>query len=54
MKPSLVAVAIASSFSATVWADAFEPATLKPSQSDFGGVGLMQMPTGRMAAEGEF
>ncbi|MGL5391012.1 MAG: YjbH domain-containing protein, partial [Shewanella sp.] len=27
---------------------------LLPSQSDFGGVGLMQMPTGRMAPEGEF
>ncbi|MBB1425226.1 YjbH domain-containing protein [Shewanella sp. SG44-2] len=25
-----------------------------PSQYDFGGVGLIQMPTGRMAAEGEF
>lgn len=25
-----------------------------PSQSDFGGVGLMQMPTARMAKEGEF
>ncbi len=27
---------------------------LPPSQSDFGGVGLMQMPTARMAPEGEF
>lgn len=54
MKPSFIAVAIASSLSANVWADAFKPATLTPSQSDFGGVGLMQMPTGRMAAEGEF
>ncbi|MDD1796050.1 YjbH domain-containing protein [Enterovibrio sp. ZSDZ42] len=26
----------------------------KPTQSDFGGVGLMQMPTGRVAPEGEF
>ncbi|MEZ8028833.1 YjbH domain-containing protein [Enterovibrio norvegicus] len=25
-----------------------------PTQSDFGGVGLMQMPTGRVAPEGEF
>lgn len=32
----------------------FEPNTLKVSQMDFGGVGLMQMPTGRMAKEGEF
>lgn len=27
---------------------------LKVSQTDFGGVGLMQMPSGRMAKEGEF
>ncbi|NGN98457.1 YjbH domain-containing protein [Grimontia sp. S25] len=26
----------------------------QPTQSDFGGVGLMQMPTGRVAPEGEF
>ena len=32
----------------------FEPHKLKVSQMDFGGVGLMQMPTGRMAEEGEF
>ena len=25
-----------------------------PSQSDFGGAGLLQMPSARMAAEGEF
>ena len=35
-------------------ADEFSYPTLLPSQSDFGGVGLMQMPTGRMAPEGEF
>jgi len=29
-------------------------ATAAPSQSDFGGVGLMQMPTARMSQEGEF
>ncbi|GGA98991.1 YjbH domain-containing protein [Agarivorans gilvus] len=29
-------------------------ATAAPSQSDFGGVGLMQMPTARMSPEGEF
>ncbi|MGR5291115.1 YjbH domain-containing protein [Vibrio alginolyticus] len=41
---------------ALVWAQdiPFETPTLQPSQSDFGGVGLMQMPTGRMAPEGEF
>ncbi|WP_140355975.1 YjbH domain-containing protein, partial [Vibrio parahaemolyticus] len=32
----------------------FEAPPLKPSQMDYGGVGLMQMPTGRMAPEGEF
>ncbi|WP_394145895.1 YjbH domain-containing protein [Vibrio atypicus] len=31
----------------------FSTPTLKPSQMDFGGVGLIQMPTGRMAPEGE-
>ncbi|HBC3867839.1 MULTISPECIES: YjbH domain-containing protein [Vibrio] len=41
---------------ALVWAQEipFEAPSLQPSQSDFGGVGLMQMPTGRMAPEGEF
>ena len=37
-----------------VSADEFSYPTLLPSQSDFGGVGLMQMQTGRMAPEGEF
>ena len=37
-----------------VTADEFSYPTLLVSQSDFGGVGLMQMPTGRMAPEGEF
>lgn len=52
--PSLIAAAVTLALTSTVKADAFKPATLTPSQSDFGGVGLMQMPTGRMAAEGEF
>ncbi len=41
---------------ALVWAQdmPFEAPPLRPSQMDFGGVGLMQMPTGRMAPEGEF
>ncbi|MGF1747106.1 YjbH domain-containing protein [Vibrio cionasavignyae] len=57
--PSLLALAISSALtgsvlSSAVFADPFEPAILTPSQSDFGGVGLMQMPTGRMAREGEF
>lgn len=32
----------------------FSYPALQASSSDFGGVGLMQMPTGRMAPEGEF
>lgn len=32
--------------------DSFSP--ILPTQSDFGGVGLLQMPTARMAPEGEF
>jgi hypothetical protein len=32
----------------------FEQTEFKPSQMNFGGVGLMQMPTARMAPEGEF
>ncbi|WP_329347148.1 YjbH domain-containing protein [Vibrio natriegens] len=41
---------------ALVWSQdvPFEAPPLQPSQMDFGGVGLMQMPTGRMAPEGEF
>jgi hypothetical protein len=35
-------------------ADSFSPTTLQTSQSDFGGVGLMQMPTGRAAPDGNF
>ncbi|EHY1015807.1 TPA: YjbH domain-containing protein [Vibrio vulnificus] len=35
-------------------ASELETVTLRPSQTDFGGVGLMQMPSGRMAKEGEF
>ena len=32
----------------------FQSSIFTPSQSDFGGVGLLQMPTGRMAEEGAF
>lgn len=41
---------------ALVWAQdvPFEAPSLTPSQSDFGGAGLMQMPSGRMSEEGEF
>jgi len=46
---SLVALAVASACQAETW-----PAPVGPSQSDFGGVGLLQTPTARMAREGEF
>ena len=36
------------------YADEFSYPEFRPSQSDFGGVGLIQMPTGRAAPEGEF
>ncbi|MFS1413872.1 hypothetical protein BCU70_19725 [Vibrio sp. 10N.286.49.C2] len=51
---TLLSVLTSAALSQQAAADPFEPATLIPSQSDFGGVGLMQMPTGRMAREGEF
>ncbi|ELR63787.1 Putative outer membrane lipoprotein YmcA [Photobacterium marinum] len=35
-------------------ADEFSYPAFKPSQTDFGGVGLIQMPSARMAPEGEF
>jgi hypothetical protein len=50
--PTLVALSIMAQYSAH--ADEFSAPTLKPSQYDFGGVGLIQMPTARMSAEGEF
>ncbi len=46
---SLVALAVTSACHAETW-----PEPIGPSQSDFGGVGLMQTPTARMAKEGEF
>jgi hypothetical protein len=39
---------------ATAQGNEFHLHILKPSQYDFGGVGLIQMPSGRMAGEGEF
>ena len=50
--PRLSLIALLVSFAAHADADIFEP--LGPSQSDFGGVGLLQMPTARMAKTGEF
>lgn len=51
-KLSTIALALLPLFH--VQADEFSYPILKASQTDFGGVGLMQMPTGRMAPEGEF
>ncbi|MDN3614806.1 YjbH domain-containing protein [Vibrio gallaecicus] len=48
------ALLMTNSFSANAESDPFDHPELKTSQMDFGGVGLMQMPTGRMAPEGEF
>ncbi|MFQ2792565.1 YjbH domain-containing protein [Aeromonas caviae] len=50
--PRLSLIALLVSFATHADADIFEP--LGPSQSDFGGVGLLQMPTARMAKTGEF
>lgn len=49
---SLLSIAVVSSFQTS--SAGFDYPELKPSQMDFGGTGLMQMPTGRMAPEGEF
>ncbi len=49
-----LSLASLSSLTAGAADDPFLPARLTPSFSDFGGTGLMQMPTGRNAAEGEF
>ncbi|AHG19860.1 membrane protein [Chania multitudinisentens RB-25] len=46
---SLVALSVASACQAASY-----PAPLGPSQTDFGGAGLLQTPTARMAKEGEF
>ncbi|SUI75323.1 YjbH domain-containing protein [Shewanella morhuae] len=51
-KLSAIALALLPLFHAQ--ADELSYPPLLASQSDFGGVGLMQMPTGRMAPEGEF
>ena len=49
---SLLTMSLWLSFS--THADEFDYPDFIPSQSDFGGVGLMQMPSGRMAPVGEF
>jgi len=38
----------------TAYASVLQPVSLRPSQTDFGGTGLIQMPSGRMADEGDF
>ncbi|XNM56977.1 YjbH domain-containing protein [Escherichia coli] len=45
---SLLALGISTACSGETY-----PAPIGPSQSDFGGVGLLQTPTARMAREGE-
>ncbi|MEJ2767028.1 YjbH domain-containing protein [Photobacterium sp. MCCC 1A19761] len=51
---SLSALSLAILPAASTQADDFSYPVLTPSQTDFGGVGLIQMPSGRMAEEGEF
>lgn len=53
MRLSLLSISISSLFLSSI-ALAESDATWKTSQSDFGGTGLLQTPTGRMASEGEF
>ncbi|MGF1703705.1 YjbH domain-containing protein [Photobacterium makurazakiensis] len=54
VKTSLSAITLAMLPVLSTQADEFSYPTFIPSQSDFGGVGLIQMPTGRSAKEGEF
>ncbi|MGF1872909.1 YjbH domain-containing protein [Photobacterium indicum] len=54
LKTSLSAITLAMLPVLHVQADDYSYPVLTPSQSDFGGVGLIQMPTGRSAPEGEF
>ncbi len=54
LKTSLSAITLAMLPILHVQADDYSYPVLTPSQSDFGGVGLIQMPTGRSAPEGEF
>ncbi|MEI8631081.1 YjbH domain-containing protein [Vibrio sp. PP-XX7] len=49
----MISVAVIGSTSVTSYADEFSPPPLIHSQSDFGGVGLMQMPSARMMPDGE-
>ncbi|VEB51451.1 lipoprotein [Salmonella enterica subsp. enterica] len=52
MKKTHLLSVLALGISAACHAETY-PAPVGPSQSDFGGVGLLQTPTARMAREGE-
>ena len=52
MKKTYLLSLLALGISAACHAETY-PAPIGPSQSDFGGVGLLQTPTARMAREGE-
>jgi len=57
LKVSICSVALTSELMATTlerFAEPFQEPDFLPTQSDFGGVGLIQMPSGRMAKEGTF
>jgi hypothetical protein len=55
MKKSYLASCLALALSGTAQAEILTyPDPVGPSQSDFGGTGLMQMPNARLAREGEF
>ncbi|MDP5255277.1 MULTISPECIES: YjbH domain-containing protein [unclassified Vibrio] len=51
---SLLSLSVLASLTPKVMADSFSGPVLTHSQSDFGGVGLMQMPSARMMEQGEF
>lgn len=52
--PNFISIVLMCPVAVLAQALPFEAPTLSPSQMDFGGVGLMQMPTARMSDEGEF
>ncbi|KUJ00631.1 YjbH domain-containing protein [Vibrio sp. MEBiC08052] len=49
-----IAMIVFGLISLNAYSDEFSPPSLTHSQSDFGGVGLIQMPSGRMMSEGAF
>ncbi|USD65134.1 YjbH domain-containing protein [Vibrio sp. SCSIO 43136] len=52
MKKTLISLAVLAAL--PTMAGTFQPPQFTPSQMDFGGTGLMQMPSGRVSPEGEF